>query len=174
MLQHLLGMEVGDEEGDVITLAVLACRKLLSPLPPHTLTGFLRRMKKASALCVRKRVNLCTRMCSISSACLIFILIRTLLMLGSIRTLSFSFLDTVRGFSSTSGELAASISGTLCLSEACDAKLARERAAVSDERTHWRYGRRDWDCRRQQAALSLPLLVRKYHPVVRSSPASSN
>ena len=119
-------------------------------------------------------MNLCTRMCSISSACLIFMLIRTLLMLGSIRTLSFSFLDTVSGLSSTSGELAASISGTLCRSEACEAKLERERAAVSDERTHWRYGRRDWDCRHQQAAVLLPRPVRKYHPVVRSSPASSN
>jgi hypothetical protein len=112
-------------------------------------------------------VNLCTRMCSISSACLIFMLIRTLLMLGSIKTFSFSFRDTVRGLSSTSGELAASISGTLCLSEACDAKLDRERAAVSDDRTHWRYGRRDWDCSCQQAAVSLPLLVRTYHAVVR-------
>jgi hypothetical protein len=80
-------------------------------------------------------------------------LIRTLLMLGSIKTFSFSFLDTVRGFRSTSGELAASISGTLCRSEACDAKLERDRAAVSDERTHWRYGRRDWDCRCQHVAL---------------------
>lgn len=143
-------------------------------LPPHTLTGFLRRMKKASALCVKKRVNLCTRMCSISSACLIFMLIRTLLMLGSISTLSFSFLDTVSGLSSTSGELAASISGTLCLSEACDAKLARESAAESDERTHWRYGRRDWDCMHQQAAALLPHSVRKYHLVGSSSSASSN
>ena len=48
----------------------------------------------------------------------------------------------------TSGELAASISGTLWRSEAWDAKLERERAAVSDERTHWRYGRRDCDCGR--------------------------
>ena len=100
-------------------------------------------MKKASARCVKKRVNLCTKMFSISSACFILMLIRTLFMLGSIKTFSFSFRDTVRGFSSTSGELAASISGTLCLSDAWDAKLERERAAVSDERTHWRYGRSD-------------------------------
>lgn len=113
--------------------------------------GFLRRMKKASALCVKKRVNLWTRMCSISSACLIFMLMRTLLMLGSIKTRSFSFLDIVRGFSRSSGELAASISGTLCRSDACDAKLDRVRAAVSDERTHCRYGRSDWDCARQYA-----------------------
>lgn len=93
-------------------------------------------------------------------------LIRTLLMLGSMRTFSFSFLDTVSGFSSTSGELAASISGTLCLSEACEAKLESERAAVSDERTHWRYGRSDWDCRRQRVALLLTLAVREYHAVI--------
>jgi hypothetical protein len=93
-------------------------------------------MKKGSALCVKKRVNLCTKIFSISSACLIFMLMRTLLMLGSMYTLSFSFLDTVNGFKRTSGELAASISGTLCLSDVCEAKFDRERAAVSDERTH--------------------------------------
>ena len=65
-------------------------------------------------------------------------LMRTLLMLGSIRTRSFSFLATVRGLSNTSGEVFASISGTLCLSEVCDEKLDRQRADVSDERTHWR------------------------------------
>jgi hypothetical protein len=73
-------------------------------------------------------------------------LIRTLLILGSINTFSFSFLDTVNGFSRTSGELAASISGTLCRSDAWEAKFERDSAAVRDERTHWRYGRRDWDC----------------------------
>lgn len=66
-------------------------------------------------------------------------------MLGSIRTFSFSFLAIVRGFSSTSGDVAASISGTLCLSEAWEAKFDKERAAVSDERTHCRYGRSDCD-----------------------------
>lgn len=59
-------------------------------------------------------------------------------MLGSIKTFSFSFLDIVKGLRSTSGELAASISGTLCRSEVCEAKLERERAAVREERTHWR------------------------------------
>lgn len=65
-------------------------------------------------------------------------LTRTLLMLGSIRTFSFSFRDMVNVFSRTSGELAASISGTLCLSDVCDAKLDSESAAVNEERTHWR------------------------------------
>lgn len=59
-------------------------------------------------------------------------------MLGSIRTLSFSFRATVKGFSRTSGEVCASISGTLCRSEVWDAKLERQRADVKLERTHWR------------------------------------
>jgi len=63
-------------------------------------------------------------------------LIRTLLILGSIKTLSFSFREMVNGLRRTSGELAASISGTLCLSAVCDAKSASERAAVSEARTH--------------------------------------
>jgi hypothetical protein len=65
-------------------------------------------------------------------------LIRTLLILGSIRTRSFSFLATVRGFKRTSGDVLASISGTLCLSEVWDAKFDRHRAAVKEDRTHWR------------------------------------
>lgn len=95
-------------------------------------------MKKLSALCVKNLVNLCTRICSISSACLILMLIRTELMEGSINTLSVSFRLTVKGLSRTSGDEAASTSGTLCRSEAWDAKLLRERAAVSDVRTAWR------------------------------------
>lgn len=75
-------------------------------------------------------------MFSISSACLIFMLMRTLLMLGSMKTLSFSFLDIVKGLSKTSGELAASISGTLCRSAVWDAKSAKDSAAVKDARTH--------------------------------------
>lgn len=59
-------------------------------------------------------------------------------MLGSIRTRSFSFLATVRGVKRTSGEVWASISGTLCLSEVCDEKLDKQRAAVNELRTHWR------------------------------------
>lgn len=43
----------------------------------------------------------------------------------------------------TSGEDFASISGTLCRSDACDAKSESERAAVSVERTQERYGRSD-------------------------------
>lgn len=65
-------------------------------------------------------------------------LMRTLLMLGSIRTRSFSFRATVSGVNSTSGEVCASISGTLCRSEVCDEKLDRQSAEVREERTHCR------------------------------------
>ena len=64
-------------------------------------------------------------------------------MLGSMRTRSFSFRATVNGFRRTSGEVCASISGTLCRSEVWEAKFERHSAEVRDERTHWRYGRRD-------------------------------
>ena len=112
----------------------------------HTGTGFLRKMKKCSALCVKNLVNLCTRICSISSACFILMLTRTLLTEGSTSTRSSWFRETVRGLRTTSGEVLASISGTLCRSEACEAKLERESAAVRVCRTQERYGRRDCDC----------------------------
>ena len=77
-------------------------------------------------------------MFSISSACLILMLTRTLLILGSIKTFSFSLRETVKGLRRTSGELAASTSGTLCRSEVWDAKFESERAAVRDDRTQRR------------------------------------
>ena len=70
-------------------------------------------MKKASALCVRNRANLWTKMCSISSACLILMLTRTEFMLDSMSTRSFSLRATISGARTTSGEVCASISGTL-------------------------------------------------------------
>jgi hypothetical protein len=81
-------------------------------------------------------VNLCTKIFSISSACFILMLIRTLLMLGSINTRSFSLRATTNGFKRTSGEVCASISGTLCRSEVWDAKFVRQSAEVREERTH--------------------------------------
>lgn len=147
VLKHLLGVEVCDEEGNVVSL--LSCE--VSGEEPceiygqRTLTGFLLRMKKDSARCVRKRVNLWTRMCSISSACLILMLTRMLLTLGSIKTRSFSLRETVKGFKRTSGEVWASISGTLWRSDAWEAKLDSDMAAVNDDRTHCRYGRSDCD-----------------------------
>jgi len=138
VLEHFLGVEIGNKEGDVVALYRRQRNQSRYAMFTLTFTGFLRRMKKASALCVKNLVNLCTRISSMSSACLILILMRTLLTLGSIKTLSFSFRDIVNGFRRTSGELAASISGTLCLSDVWDAKLARANAAVREARTHWR------------------------------------
>lgn len=63
-------------------------------------------------------------------------LMRTLFTLGSIKTFSFSLRETVRGLRSSSGEVWASISGTLCLSDVCEAKLDMARAAVREDRTH--------------------------------------
>ena len=73
-----------------------------------------------------------------SSVCLILMLTRTLFTDGSMRTFSFSLRETWRGLRRTSGELAASISGTLWRSDVCEAKFERARAAVKEDRTHWR------------------------------------
>ena len=100
-------------------------------------------MKKLSARCVRNLVNLCTRICSISSACFIRIETLTEFTDGSMNTFSFSLRAMMSGFKSTSGDEEASISGTLCRSEVCEAKLVRDKAAVSDDRTHCKYGRSD-------------------------------
>lgn len=54
------------------------------------------------------------------------------------RTRSSWLRDTVNGLRMSSGEVRASISGTLCLSLACEAKFESERAAVSVLRTHER------------------------------------
>lgn len=137
VFEHLLRMKIRDEKGNIIALSSVNLAHLAN-MSRCTLIAFLLNIKNASALCVKNLVNLCTNMFSISSACLILMLTRTLLTLGSMRTFSFSFLEIVSGLSRTSGELAASISGTLWRSEVCDAKLERESAAVSDERTHWR------------------------------------
>jgi len=146
MLKHFLRVEVRDQERDVVALHGISISKphrLLAGYGMLTGTGFLLKMKNASARCVKNLVNLCTKMCSISSACLIRMLTRTLLTDGSTNTLSSWFRETVSGFSRTSGELCASTSGTLCRSEACEAKLERDRAAVRVERTQDRYGRSD-------------------------------
>ena len=60
MLQHFLGMEVGDEEGDVIALIVSMLALVYPQYLVPTFTGFLRKIKKASARCVRNLVNLWT------------------------------------------------------------------------------------------------------------------
>jgi hypothetical protein len=60
-------------------------------------------------------------------------------------TRSCSFRDTVNGFRSTSSDFPASISGTLWRSAVCEAKSLSDIAAIREDRTHVRYGRRDWD-----------------------------
>lgn len=77
-----------------------------------TSTGFLLRITKLSALCIKNLVNLWLKSLSISSACLILMLNRIELTEGSIRTLSFSFLEMIRGWSKTSFEDLASTSGS--------------------------------------------------------------
>lgn len=106
--KHLVRVEVGNEEADIVALhrnVSFLARSLEEEQVLPTLIAFLLRMKNDSALCVKKRVNLWTRMCSISSACLILMLILTELTLGSMSTLSFSLRAMVSGVSSTSGEV---------------------------------------------------------------------
>lgn len=71
----------------------LVIKKLMS----YPFTGFLRRITKDSARCMRNRVNLWARIRSISSACLILMLTRTELTEGSMSTFSFSLREMVRG-----------------------------------------------------------------------------
>ena len=70
----------------------------------RTGTGFLRSTMKLSARCIMNRVNLWHRIRSISSACLILILMRIELTEGSMRTRSFSLREIVNGLSRTSLE----------------------------------------------------------------------
>lgn len=90
---------------------------LLSSFISHpdqlTSTGFLLKMTKLSALCIMNLVNLWLNNLSISSACLILMLNRMELTEGSMRTLSFSFLEMIRGCSRTSFEDLASTSGSV-------------------------------------------------------------
>ena len=103
--------------------------------------GLRRNTTKFSARCIKKRVNLWQRICSISSACLILMLNRTLFTDGSIKTYSCSFRLTVNGISTASGVRCASTSGALCRSTICEPKFCNVNAAVSEARTHSRYGR---------------------------------
>jgi hypothetical protein len=104
MLQHRLGVGIGDEKRDVVSLE----HDLVSNLDDDshqkilTCTGFLRSTMKLSALCIINLVNLWHRIRSISSACLIFMLIRIELTDGSMRTRSFSLREIVNGLRRTS------------------------------------------------------------------------
>jgi len=68
-------------------------------------TGFRLKIIKFSARPVKNRVNLCAKIRSISSACLIFILIRMELMEGSMSTCSFSLRAICIGFNIISVEV---------------------------------------------------------------------
>ena len=74
-----------------------------------------------------------------SSACFIRIDSRTELIDGSIRTCSCALRATTRGVSSASGVRPISISGALCRSTRCEAKLEMLSAAERVERTQARY-----------------------------------
>lgn len=77
----------------------------------YTGIGFLLRMMKFSARPVKNLVNLCARIRSMSSACLILILIRIALIDDSTRTCSFSFRAICIGFKSISEEFLSSVQG---------------------------------------------------------------
>lgn len=79
VLQHFLRVDMGKEETDVVSLdhrvsTIQKHKSTRNKRRRRTLIGFLRRIKKDSARWFRNRVNLCTKMDSISSACLILML----------------------------------------------------------------------------------------------------
>ena len=104
MLQHRLRVGIGDEKRDVVSLDHNVVSNLNSNSHQRILTGtgFLRSTMKLSALCIINLVNLWHRILSISSACLIFMLIRIELTEGSMRTRSFSLREIVNGLRRTS------------------------------------------------------------------------
>lgn len=77
----------------IFSICACVMRKEMS----YPSTAFLRITMNCSARCIKKRVNLWHRISSISSACLILMDTRTLLMEGSIRQVSFSVRDTTTG-----------------------------------------------------------------------------
>jgi hypothetical protein len=102
MLEHLLRMEVGNKEADVVSLesnynGQFQVDGIHDKFGLHTGIGFLRKITKFSARIIKKRVSLWARRVSISSACLILILMRRELMDGSIRTCSFSLRLIITG-----------------------------------------------------------------------------
>lgn len=98
-------MNVRNKERDVVSLVQWSEADGRSYLGgPLTSTGFLRSTTKLSARCIKNRVNLWHNIRSISSACLIFMLMRIELTDGSIKTRSFSLRDMVSGFKRTSLE----------------------------------------------------------------------
>ena len=97
-------MGIGDQKRDIISLrhTIISNLDHSSDQREPTCTGFLRSTMKLSARCIINRVNLWQRIRSISSACLIFMLIRMELTEGSMRTRSFSLREIVNGLRRTS------------------------------------------------------------------------
>jgi hypothetical protein len=95
---------IGNQKRNIISLGHIIISNLdqSSDQREPTCTGFLRSTIKLSARCIINRVNLWQRIRSISSACLIFMLIRIELTEGSMRTRSFSLREIVNGLRRTS------------------------------------------------------------------------
>lgn len=108
MLQHGLRVEVGDQEGDVVSLLTEHKDQSSNTISirgdPRKLTAiaFLLKITNPSARMVMNRVNFLHKIRSISSACLIAIESLIELILVSIRTRSDSFLEIRRGWRSNS------------------------------------------------------------------------
>jgi hypothetical protein len=128
MLEHRLPMEIRNQERNIISLppspfTQSAPRPDLS-LTNHrhqkktlTSTGFLLKITKFSARIVMNRVNFLHKILSISSACLIQMDIRILLIEGSTRTRSDSLREMINGLRSTSTDVL--FSGPITLEVSC-------------------------------------------------------
>lgn len=105
MFEHLLRVEVREEETNVVALHINRLDYIQQETrerEQRTGTGFRRSTTKFSARIIMKRVNLWHRIRSMSSACLILIEKRRELMEASIRTFSFSLREMTTGWRMTS------------------------------------------------------------------------
>lgn len=111
------------------------------------MTGRRRSTTNCSARCCRNAVNLCARMRSISSLCLIRIDTLVELIDGSINVDSLSVRVMVIGVRRSSLLLRSSTSGRLCRSTVCEGKFRKQRAASRVDLMHVKYGRSVFACR---------------------------
>lgn len=153
MLVHGFSMKICYQETYVITLKKWVIYNVMfqDELKDFTSTGFRLKTTKFSALIIMNLINLWQRIFSISSACLIEILMRTELIEASINTFSFSFLEITTGLSNNSLLVLffqkktlfnvplfifnkiylTSTSGLLCLSTTWEEKFSKHIAASS-------------------------------------------
>lgn len=153
MLVHCFSMKICYQETYVITLKKWVIYNVMfqDELKDFTSTGFRLKTTKFSALIIMNLINLWQRIFSISSACLIEILMRTELIEASINTFSFSFLEITTGLSNNSLLVLffqkktlfnvplfifnkiylTSTSGLLCLSTTWEEKFSKHIAASS-------------------------------------------